>query len=55
MLIAHRLSTVKHVDRIFVLDDGRLIEEGSFEALLARGGTFANLWAMQSGHYVEAL
>ncbi|HEY8191979.1 MAG TPA: ABC transporter ATP-binding protein [Alphaproteobacteria bacterium] len=54
VLIAHRLSTVKHVDRIFVLEDGRLIEEGGFDELLARGGRFAQLWAMQSGHYGEA-
>jgi|GEM_PF-5484714 len=55
VLIAHRLSTVRHVDRIFVLEDGRLIEEGRFDALLAQNGTFAKLWAMQSGHYGEAL
>lgn len=53
VVIAHRLSTVKHVDRIFVLEDGRLIEEGSFDALLSGGGRFAGLWAMQSGHYGE--
>lgn len=54
VLIAHRLSTVKHVDRIFVLEDGRLIEQGGFDELLSRGGRFAQLWAMQSGYYGEA-
>lgn len=53
VVIAHRLSTVKHVDRIFVMEDGRIIEEGNFAQLLERGGRFAGLWAMQSGHYGE--
>ncbi len=48
-LIAHRLSTVRHVDRVIVLDKGRIIEEGSFADLIARpGGTFARLWEIQS-------
>ena len=51
VLIAHRLSTVRHVDRIFVLEDGHLIENGNFDELLARGGTFAKLWSLQSEHY----
>lgn len=48
-LIAHRLSTVRHVDRVLVLDKGRIIEEGRFDDLIARpGGTFARLWEIQS-------
>lgn len=48
-LIAHRLSTVRHVDRILVLDKGKVIEEGAFADLIARpGGTFARLWDIQS-------
>lgn len=47
-LIAHRLSTVRHVDRIIVLEEGRIAEEGSFEALIKKGGIFARLWNMQS-------
>src|SRR5439155_7798093 len=39
-IIAHRLSTLRHVDRIFVLDQGRLVEEGTHEALLARSGLY---------------
>lgn len=42
-VIAHRLATVKWVDRILVLDGGRLVEEGTHEALLARGGVYAGL------------
>ena len=43
VVIAHRLSTVRHCDRILVLDKGRIVEEGTYEGLLAKGGTFAEL------------
>jgi subfamily B ATP-binding cassette protein MsbA len=46
-VIAHRLATIQHADRILVLDDGRLVEEGTHEALLTRGGAYARLHAMQ--------
>jgi len=48
ILIAHRLSTTDIADRIVVLEGGRLVEEGTQEELLARGGSFAKLWEMQS-------
>ena len=48
ILIAHRLATVRHVDRIFVFDDGRLAEQGSFDELLRQKGLFAQLWSLQS-------
>ena len=48
IVIAHRLSTVADADRIVVLEDGRLVEEGSHDALLARGGRYAELWSMQT-------
>jgi ATP-binding cassette subfamily B protein len=47
--IAHRLSTVRDADRILVLDDGRLVEEGTHDELLAEGGTYARLWRIQTG------
>jgi ABC-type multidrug transport system fused ATPase/permease subunit len=57
LIIAHRLSTVKHADRIIVLDRGRILEEGTHEGLLGRGGHYANLYNTyfrhQSLEYVE--
>ncbi len=50
--IAHRLSTIAQMDRIVVLDEGRIIESGSHDALLARGGTYAGLWDRQSGGFL---
>jgi ATP-binding cassette subfamily B protein len=47
LLIAHRLSTVRHADRILVLEGGRILEEGSHEELLRRRGVYADIWQMQ--------
>ena len=47
LVIAHRLSTIEHADRVLVLDAGRLVEEGSHAELIARGGLYARLHAMQ--------
>jgi len=46
-VIAHRLATIRHADRILVLDSGRLVEQGTHEALLASGGPYARLHALQ--------
>ena len=46
IIIAHRLSTVRNTDRIVVMDRGRIVEEGSHQELLARGGLFARLYAL---------
>jgi ATP-binding cassette, subfamily B, multidrug efflux pump len=50
--IAHRLSTIARMDRLVVIDDGRIIEEGAHAELLAKGGHYAELWARQSGGFI---
>jgi ATP-binding cassette subfamily B multidrug efflux pump len=50
--IAHRLSTIAAMDRLIVLDEGRIAEDGSHQSLLARGGLYARLWAHQSGGFL---
>ena len=49
LIIAHRLSTVRGADRILVVEEGRIAEEGSHEALLAKNGAYAALWRAQNG------
>ncbi|AXI44643.1 multidrug ABC transporter ATP-binding protein [Sulfitobacter sp. SK012] len=51
--IAHRLSTIAEMDRILVLDQGRIVEDGSHDALLAEGGLYAQFWARQSGGFLK--
>jgi ATP-binding cassette subfamily B multidrug efflux pump len=50
--IAHRLSTIAQMDRIIVMDQGRIIEDGTHEALLDRNGQYARFWARQSGGFL---
>jgi ATP-binding cassette subfamily B multidrug efflux pump len=50
--IAHRLSTIAAMDRLVIMDAGRIVEDGSHEALLRRGGLYAQLWRRQSGGFV---
>jgi ATP-binding cassette subfamily B multidrug efflux pump len=50
--IAHRLSTIAAMDRLIVMDRGRIVEEGTHAELLAAGGIYARLWAHQSGGFI---
>jgi ATP-binding cassette subfamily B protein len=52
IVIAHRLSTVRQMDQLVVLDRGRIVEQGTHPALLRRGGVYAALWAHQSGGFL---
>lgn len=52
LAIAHRLSTIAELDRIIVMDAGRIVEQGSHDQLLARGGLYARYWNRQSGGFL---
>ena len=51
--IAHRLSTIAAMDRLIIMDKGRIVEEGSHQQLLQLGGIYAKLWAHQSGGFLN--
>jgi ABC-type transport system involved in cytochrome bd biosynthesis fused ATPase/permease subunit len=52
IVVAHRLSTIAHLDRILVFDQGRVVEDGTHEELLALGGAYHQLWSRQAGGFV---
>lgn len=53
IVVAHRLSTISKLDRIVVLENGEITEQGSHQQLLSKKGTYAKLWAHQSGGFIE--
>lgn len=53
IVIAHRLSTIAKLDRIIVLDNGKIAEEGTHAELISHGGIYAKLWAHQSGGFID--
>jgi ABC-type multidrug transport system fused ATPase/permease subunit len=53
LVIAHRLSTIQRMDRIIVMDDGKVVEQGTHAELLKQKGKYAKLWAHQSGGFIE--
>ncbi len=53
IVIAHRLSTIQKMDRIVVLNKGKIVEQGTHKELVAKNGTYAGLWAHQSGGFLE--
>jgi ATP-binding cassette subfamily B multidrug efflux pump len=52
--IAHRLSTIAAMDRLIVMDEGRVVEDGDHDTLIRRGGLYADLWSRQSGGFLLA-
>ena len=53
IVIAHRLSTIAKLDRIIVLADGNIVEDGTHAELLAQNGVYASLWGHQSGGFIQ--
>jgi len=53
LVVAHRLSTIAHMDQLIVLDHGRIAEKGTHHELLGLGGTYARLWQHQSGGFLD--
>ena len=55
LVIAHRLSTINKLDRLIVMDSGKVVEMGTHEDLLKKSGHYSKLWALQSGGFLPTL
>lgn len=55
LVVAHRLATLLHMDRILVFDKGKIIEDGAHHELLAKNGLYKNLWDAQVGGFLRDL
>jgi ATP-binding cassette subfamily B protein len=54
VLVSHRLSSVRHADRIVVIDDGRIVEDGSHAELMESGGLYAGMFSLQASRFASA-
>ncbi len=54
IFISHRLSTTRKSDHIFVLQEGKLVEEGSHSELIEKDRVYAKMWQAQAGHYIDS-
>ena len=53
LLISHRMSTVRLADRIYVMEHGRMVEQGSHAELMAKGGLYRRMYGLQAEHYLD--